>query len=112
MPVMVFYKDKTIPTTAANDVIQELADITEAELQAKIEVRVVEPIQTYNANEVHIEVRFRDFGEYTDQVLQNYHDRIMAGIGKALKKHKLTCQYSFYIVPTMPPRSIWAQNKS
>ena len=112
MPVMVFYKDKSITAEAAQEVMQALADTTSSVLQAKIEVRVVEPVQSFNANDIHIEVRFRDFGEYKDDDLQRYHDEIMAAIGQALKKHGVKSQYSFYIVPSLPPRSIWAQGHS
>lgn len=111
MPVMVFYKDKGIPDAAAEAVIQEIADLTRTDLDAKIEVRVLEPKFSFNANEVHIEMRFRDFDEWTDEQVTQYHQKVMAGIGRVLKKHKASCQYSFYIIPTMPPRSLWAQGK-
>lgn len=113
MPVMVFYKDKSVKAEAAEEIMQVLADVTDEILKAKIEVRVVEPVlQSPNANAVHIEVRFRDFGEYGDQQLEQYHDKVMAAIGEALKKHQVDCHYSFYIVPSMPPRSIWAQGRT
>lgn len=111
MPVMVFYKDKSIEPEAAQEVMEALANVTSAELDAKIEVRVVEPVLSFNANKVHVEMRFRDFGEYTDKMLEEYHTKAMAAIGAALKKHNVACQYSFYIVPSMPPRSLWAQGK-
>jgi hypothetical protein len=109
---MVFYKDKSIPGEVAADVTQALADVTSAVLDAKMEVRVVEPVQSFNANEIHIEMRFRDFMEWDDDALQQYHDKIMAAIGDVLKSHGVSCRYSFYIVPSLPPRSIWAQSKS
>lgn len=112
MPVTVFYKDKSVPHGAAEEVMRELADATSSMLDAKIEVRVIEPVQSLNANAVHIEMRFRDFGEYSDKQLQQYHQKAMAAIGEALKKHDVKCQYSFYIIPSMPPRSIWAQERS
>ena len=111
MPVMVFYKDKSISDKVAADVTQAVADVTDVVLDAKIEIRVIEPTQSFNANEVHIEMRFRDFKEWDDEALQQYHDRIMTAIGDVLKSHAVSCQYSFYIVPSLPPRSIWAQNK-
>lgn len=112
MPVMVFYKDKNVPLEAAKDVMKALSEVTDEVLAAKIEVRVVEPVLlSANANPVHIEVRFRDFGEYTDEQLQLYHDKAMTAIGDGLRDYKLRGKYSFYIVPSMPPRSIWAQGE-
>jgi hypothetical protein len=111
MPVMIFYKDKKVTAAAAQDVMQVLADVTARELQAKMEVRVVEPVMSLNANAVHIEMRFRDFNEWTDETLQSYHEKMMAKIGEALSSHDFHGQYSFYIVPSMPPRSIWSQGK-
>jgi hypothetical protein len=112
MPVMVFYKDPSISLEAAQHITQALAKITKEILDAAIEVRVIEPEYTFNSNEVHIEVKFRDFGEYSDEKLATYHQSAMDKIGDSLKKHSIKCSYSFYIIPTPTPRSMWAQAKS
>ena len=109
---MVFYKDKIIPLLVASEISEELAVVTDAVLKAKIEVRILEPIYMFNANEIHIEVRFRDFNEWSNKQLEDYHGKTMKMIKKILQKHKIKCQYSFYILPSMPPRSIWTQEKS
>ncbi|HUD11718.1 MAG TPA: hypothetical protein VMS08_04875 [Candidatus Saccharimonadia bacterium] len=111
MPVMVLYKDKRISLSVAAQVTKTLADVTKAELGAPIEVRIVEPVDTYNANELHIEMGFRDFGEWTDKQLENYHASVMKQIEVTLRAEHVACAFSFYIVPSMPPRSLWAQTK-
>lgn len=112
MPVMVLYKEKSIAATVAADICQKLAAITKALLQAKIEVRVLEPVSAYNANEIHVEMRFRDVNDWTEDDLQHYHSEVMDGIKYVLKEHGTKCSYSFYIIPSLPPRSIWSQQKT
>lgn len=109
---MVFYKDKSVSLDVAEQVSKGLAKVSKEILDAAIEVRVVTTEYAYNANEVHIEVRFRDFAEYSDDKISTYHDAVMKEIGLILKANKVACRYSFYIIPTMPPRSMWAQAKS
>jgi hypothetical protein len=111
MPVMVLYKDKDIPLAVVKVVIKEIALVTHELLDAKIEVRVVEPVYRFNANEIHIEMRFRDFGEWSNAKLEAYHSAVMEQGVKVLREHKVLCAYSFYIIPTTPPRSLWAQVK-
>lgn len=111
MPVMVFYKEKQIPTEIATKISEEIAQATKSLLNAAIEVRIIEPLATFNANEIHIEMQFRDFNEWDARQLEKYHNEIMELIGKILKNNTLHCSYSFYIVPSNPPKSIWAQNK-
>ena len=111
MPVMMLYKDKKIPVDVAIKVADLLATMTSEKLNAKVEVRVVEPIYSHNANELHIEMRFRDFGEWSDKQIADYHDAVMQAIGNTLKEQGVKCAYSFYIVPSKPPRSMWAQEK-
>lgn len=112
MPVMVLYKEKNIPVKICASIANELARVTDNLLGAKIEMRVIETVYTYNSNEIHVEMRFRDFNEWSDQKLNNYHNEVMKCIGKVLKTNKIKCSYSFYIIPSTPPRSIWEQNKS
>lgn len=109
MPVMVLYKEKSIPNAVAADISTTTAAITHDLLDAKIEVRVIEPVYAYNANEIHLEMRFRDFGEWTDEKLADYHEEIMSNLGEVLRSHHIKCTYSFYIIPSTPPRSMWAQ---
>ncbi|MEK7571605.1 MAG: hypothetical protein AAB553_05005 [Patescibacteria group bacterium] len=109
---MVFYKDRDIKASIAEDVTKEVAETTQKLLAAKIEMRIIEPVATFNANPIHIEMQFRDFGDWSEKQLEDYHAEIMKSIGKVLKKNKITTQYSFYILPSLPPRSIWAQEKS
>lgn len=112
MPVMIFYKDKNIDISVAKAIAESLAKVTKQTLDASIEVRVVEPQYTYNSNEIHVEMRFRDFDEYSDKRLEEYHSIAMETVGQVLKKKGIKCQYSFYIIPTQPPRSMWSQETS
>lgn len=112
MPVMVLYKDKKIPAEIADDISSELARITDEMLKGKIEVRTIEPVGSYNANPIHLEMRFRDFAEWPDSELEKYHKSVMELIGRILEKKEIACAYSFYIIPSMPPRSKWAQAES
>jgi hypothetical protein len=112
MPVMVLYKDKSISNEVVAEMANALAAATQKRLKAKIEVRALEPVYRFNANEVHIEMRFRDFGDYTDEQLEHYHSEVMTKLGDILKKHKVICSYSFYILPSLPPRSLWAQGST
>ena len=113
MPVMVLYKDKKIPLTIADDIATKTAKIThELAVDSAIEVRTLEPASTFNANEIHLEMAFRDFGDWSDEQLADYHEKVMSIIGAILKRHKLEAAFSFYILPTQPPRSIWAQSST
>jgi hypothetical protein len=112
MPVMILYKNKSVSVKITDAMSLAIAKVTDELLKAKIEVRVLEPVSAYNANEIHLEMRFRDFGEWDDKQLENYHRSVMQVIGAVLKKHEIKCSYSFYILPSTPPRSIWAQAKS
>ena len=112
MPVMVFYKDRVISTAVAAEIAEEIAKETKTLLNAAIEVRVVEPVYSFNANEIHIEMQFRDLNDWDEKQLASYHKAIMASIENVLKANNIHCQYSFYIVPSQPPKSIWAQGKS
>lgn len=112
MPVMVLYKGQKINVSVTESIARALADVTKQQLDAAIEVRVVETVYAYNANEIHIEMQFRDFGEWTNEQIATYHEAVMGVIGKELKQAGVVCAYSFYIIPSTPPRSIWAQDKS
>ena len=108
---MVLYRDKKITQSAIQEIMEELGRTTDALLKAKIEVRVFDVMQSYNANELHIEMRFRDFKEWSDSDLENYHKQVMSMLDGVLNKHNLAIAYSFYIVPTTPPRSMWDQGR-
>jgi hypothetical protein len=108
---MIMYKDKSVSDNVCEPIAHAIAQITDSLLDAKIELRIVETIFAFNANEVHIEMRFRDFGEWSDRQLEDYHKKIMASLGDILKEHHISCSYSFYIIPSVPPRSIWSQDK-
>jgi hypothetical protein len=69
MPVMVLYKEKSIDLVVTEELMQAVAGVTDKELSAKIEVRVIEPVQTFNANGLHLEMRFRELNEWTDSEL-------------------------------------------
>jgi hypothetical protein len=112
MPVMVMYKDKSIPGDVSAAISEELARITQNLLKAASEIRVVEPVQAFNANEVHIEVRFRHTNEYPNELLKKYHEAVMFGIDAVLTQHDVKCAYSFYIIPTLAPPAIWGQAKT
>lgn len=112
MPVMVLYKEKSISLDVTEAISKELADLTKADLDAAIEVRVVDVVQSHNANDIHIEMQFRDFKQWSDKRLEEYHAKVMSKIGDVLSAHDVKCAYSFYIIPSNPPRSIWAQNKT
>jgi hypothetical protein len=112
MPVMVLYKDKDIPAAVAESLAEEMAAVTQDLLDAKIEVRAVEPVYRFNANEIHVEMRFRDFGDWSDEQLKTYHEAIIKCMGEVLDRQGVGCTYSFYIIPSVPPRSIWAQAKT
>ena len=112
MPVMVLYKDKSVPTSVAHDVSDALGRITREKLGESYEVRVIEPVAAYNANPVHIEIRFRDFGAWSDQFLSDYHKELLDAIGQVYKAHGLHEQYSVYILPSLPPRSLWSQGQA
>ena len=112
MPVIVLYKEKEIPTKVTTEIATSLAALTNEMLKAKIEVRVLEPVDSYNANEVHLEMRFRDFGEWSDDQLSTYHKAAMDLIGRVLASAGIRCSYSLYILPSDPKRSIWDQAKT
>jgi hypothetical protein len=112
MPVMVLYKDKSVPLVAAHDMSDALGRITREKLGESYEVRVIEPVASYNANPVHIEIRFRDFGTWSDQLLADYHKEALAAVGQVFKSHGLHGQFSVYILPSLPPRSLWAQEQA
>ncbi|HUD11854.1 MAG TPA: hypothetical protein VMS08_05565 [Candidatus Saccharimonadia bacterium] len=107
---MVLYKDKSVPLAAAKDMSDALGAITREMLGESYEVRVIEPLAAYNANEVHIEIRFRDFGTWTDELLADYHARVMKQIKAVFTRHQLKGQFSVYLLPSQPPRSIWSQD--
>lgn len=111
MPVMVLYKDKSIATAVSEGIAEAVAAVTDKELKAKVEVRVIEPVTSFNSNEIHLEMRYREFMEWSEQQLASYHKAVMAAIGEVLKSENIKCAYSFYILPSTPPRSIWAQDK-
>lgn len=112
MPVMVLYSAKDIPVAVIADISKGVATLSTELLDASIEVRALQPVYAYNANEIHLEMGFRDFGEWSDERLADYHMQVMAKLGEVLSAHKLHCSYSFYIVPSAPPRAIWAQDKT
>jgi hypothetical protein len=112
MPVMVLYKDKSISVRTAEAISQAVADVTNEKLKAKIEVRVIEPVASFHPNEIHLEMRYREFNEWSDEQIEDYHQSVMVVIGKVLADNDVDCAYSFYILPSAPPRSIWAQGKS
>ena len=111
MPVMILYETKPFPSAMLNEIAQSIASLTKEQLDAKIELRVVQTVFAYNANEIHLEMRFRDFGDWTNEQLTDYHVAVMSKLGNILSRHKITGSYSFYIIPSTPPRSIWDQGK-
>jgi len=111
MPVMVMYKDKSVTDAASTDIMQALSAATRELLDSASEIRVIEPLTARNANIVHIEIRFRDFGDWPDKLLADYHESLMARIKQVFETHHMRGQFSVYILPSLPPRSIWSQTK-
>ena len=111
MPVVVFYKDKKISDDVARRIINVLAEVSKDSLKAAIEVRVVEPVISYNANEIHLEMSFRDLGEWSVDQLKAYHHEVMADIKQLLLAAGVKCAFSFYITPQPSPPAIWEQIK-
>ncbi len=109
MPVMVLYQTRPFPEEVLEDIAHSLASLTNKQLSSKIELRAVQTTYSFNANEIHIEMRFRDFGEWSDKLMADYHAAVMKELGNIFNKHAIECAYSFYIVPSAPPRSIWGQ---
>jgi methionine synthase II (cobalamin-independent) len=112
MPVMVMYRDKIIDDKVCADVAEAIAQLSDKLLNAKIELRVLDTTYAYNSNKLHLEMRFRDFNEWSDSQLEDYHQQVMDILGDTLKAHSVKCGYSFYIIPSIPPRSIWSQDES
>jgi hypothetical protein len=111
MPVTVLYETREFSRNFLDDLTQSIAEFTAGQLAAKIEVRVVQTVYAYNANELHLEMRFRDFGDWTDEQLAKYHAAVMTKIGDTLGKHGESAAYSFYVLPSVPPRSLWDQGR-
>jgi hypothetical protein len=112
MPVMIMYKAKSIPNDVSAAISEELSKVTRNLLKEAIEVRVIEHVQVYNANELHVEVRFRNTSQYSDELLQKYHEAVMFGIDAVLTQQDIKCAYSFYIIPSLAPPAIWGQAKT
>jgi hypothetical protein len=111
MAVMVLYKDPRISLNIARAVMKMLAQTSREMLDTAIEVRVVEPLASHNANELHVDMHFRDFGDWSDELLADYHAAVMRQFYALLVERNIKCAYSFFIFPSDLPRSIWGQEK-
>jgi hypothetical protein len=111
MPVMVLYQTREFPKEVLEGIANLLASVTHDQLDAKIELRALRTEYSFNANEIHIEMRFRDFGEWSSDQLTQYHETVMTQLSDVLRQHDFEGAFSFYILPSNPPRSLWAQAK-